>query len=522
MKPRPALILPTVVIAVIALPLVFWGALKHARHLQPPQVVEVKARDGATSSTIVAEGSIIPQSIIDVGLEPGIEGVVSHLFVDVGQHVTHGQVLAEVSSDVEQQHVVQADSSVSSALSHYNLVLHPFRPEEIAQMQLKVEGDKDSCSEEQDRLSVLQQGNRPEEIAQAQSNADSAKARLTLAQSSSAQDQQLYAGELISRSDLDANQTALTVAQDEYDNAQQALTLAQTGPRPEEVAEQKTAVQRAKTVLASDIEQYKIMTAGPRSDELREAAATLTSAQSNANEQNLIYSHRYVRAPISGVVTARNMDVGEMASSDMSHTSGVEPLVSNRSSMFAIRSDAGVQFIANIDQLFYNEVGVGQHAAVSVESLPGRSFDGVITKVTPMINSDLGQRRGSTSSVNPLTPFTFNVWVRVNGAKDLLVPGQVGQIQLQRVSHGLLVPEAAITSFSLGSGTVYVEKDGIVKVRSVRYDETTDGQMRVLSGLSAGDNVVVSQTSALHDGMRVTPEMKSVSDLGSLPQSKVN
>ena len=517
----------TAVIAIVAVLAIAFQVAIHdiAANLtraHTPKVEVVEAQNGATASTIVAEGSIVPQSVVNVALQPGIEGTVTHLFANVGQHVARGQVLAEVDSDVQQQHAVRADAAVADAQANYNLVLEPYLPEQIEQQQLKVQGDKDTVDQAIAARDLLLHGNRPEEVAEARATSDAATAQLALAQSTYTRDQDLYNQNLLARADYEAAQTGLTVAQDNLTTAEQALAVVKEGPRQEDIAEQNDLLEHDRTLLDADEAQYRLMLKGPRQDSVREAAAVLTTAVSNASEQHLLLGRRFVRAPIAGTISARNVSAGELIASGPVHTYGVEPLVQNDESLFEIRNDSNVEFLANVDQMYYGKVAVGEPVTVDVESLPGVEFHGRISSVAPVINPQTIQHPGGISTVDPLTPYTFDAWVSISNPSPALAPGLAGQISIEQTSDGLIVPDSAITTFSLGYGTVYVESHGIVHVRSVRYDETNDGQIRILRGLSPGEHVVVSQSASLHDGISVAPKLISADELGAQAQAASN
>jgi multidrug efflux pump subunit AcrA (membrane-fusion protein) len=83
------------------------------------------------------------------------------------------------------------------------------------------------------------------------------------------------------------------------------------------------------------------------------------------------------------------------------------------------------------------------------------------------------------------------------------VPGEQGILTIHHQDKGLLVPQSAVTSYTVGEGVVYVFDGGTVRAQMIRYTGNLDNDVHVLSGLSAGQEVVVSDTSQLKTGMQV-------------------
>ena len=171
------------------------------------------------------------------------------------------------------------------------------------------------------------------------------------------------------------------------------------------------------------------------------------------------------------------------------------PQLKNVQGLFVIADNSSLEFMASVDQLYYRSMQVGQPVAIGLEAMPGRSFPGRITRIAPLI--DAGGRQTGTS------PLTFTVWAKIAGPLNQIVPGQTGVLRLTRRQSGLVIPQSALTSFTLGEGIVYIEKDGFAHARAIKYEDNSDGEVRLLSGLSSGDKVIISPAANLTDGMAV-------------------
>lgn len=527
---------------------------KVAEKQQAATVAVVPVRSGATTTEVMAEGTIVPGEVANVSVLPSFEGQVKRIFVTNGSRVTKGQVLAELDPVEQQSQLSQslallqgaraqhlltlrphrpeefalAEEAVRSARAQYDLVCNPHRPEEVEQMKLKLQSDQATIAAAEAKLAILRNGSRSQQIADANASVSSAQAKLKLAVSDLDRNKVLFSRDLISRAEFELSETAVTLARNALIQAQESLSLLQEGARQEEIGIAEADLQKAKYALEQDQQAYAVLTQGSRPEEIEKAkselaqaklkyemllkgsrqeqvqqtAAQLKRAQLQVSHQASIIERRLVRAPISGVVIARNINVGEIASPGAPRSDGSAPLTNNVRSLFILAEDRAVEFMASVDQRFYHRLHVGQEASVGIEAYPGRTFTGKIVRMNPLINPDrIG--RGGNNVNNPASPLTFTVWIRLPNPDKLLVSGQIGVVNFRSATGGLLIPQSAVSSFALGEGTVFVVENGIARSRAIQYDGNSDGDLRVLSGLEAGEQVVISNTKNLRDGMRV-------------------
>ena len=192
----------------------------------------------------------------------------------------------------------------------------------------------------QANLTKIQAGARPEQIAQAQALLDSAKISYTNATNNSDRNQQLFTAGGISQAQLEVTQTQLAAAQAQYDAARNQLDMLTKGETQETI-----------NVLRAQVKQAQ-------------AASDLAKTQ-------LI--NRRIVSPVSGTVSAKNINVGELASP------GVVLLS-----------------VVNVDSLFINaslpvglmdSVKVGQSVLVKVSEIPDKEFSGKVSVIDPVIDS---------------------------------------------------------------------------------------------------------------------------------------
>ncbi len=191
----------------------------------------------------------------------------------------------------------------------------------------------------------MHNGSRPEEIAQARANVASAKADAANARRQYRRLQALSAVRLRDESEVRA------VSQEDVDNAKAAL----------DVAEAKLAVNQQALELA---------VAGPRKEDIAQAEAQL-----RANEAQLAFLRQQLAdaelvAPTTSVVRTRLLEPGEMSSP--------------QKAVFALAITDPKWVRAYVSERDLGRVRQGMGASVSVDSFPGRRFEGWIGFISPV------------------------------------------------------------------------------------------------------------------------------------------
>ena len=137
-----------------------------------------------------------------------------------------------------------------------------------------------------------------------------------------------------------------------------------------------------------------------------------------------------------------------------------------------------VWVVADVYEYEAPEVRVGTAATLTLAYLPGRSFHGRVSYILPQ--------------VDPATR-TLKVRIEFDNPELALKPDMYGEVELATGgARRLVVPQTAV----LNSGerqTVFVDRgNGFFEPRAVRIGEQTDGSVEILSGLKAGERIVVS------------------------------
>lgn len=201
----------------------------------------------------------------------------------------------------------------------------------------------------------------------------------------------------------------------------------------------------------------------------RNALASAERALRNASENTVL------TAPVSGVVTARNYDPGDMT--------GNLPILT-------IGTVNPVKVVINVNESEFARVKKGMSAAVTLESYGEEQFPGTITMVAPTV--DQASR-------------TFGVEITVPNPGNRILPGMFGRVQLD-LGHAqrAVVPDKAVEK-QRGSGDnyVYIVRNGQIIYSKVELGRRMGDKYEVISGVNPGEQVVVSEKSKLTNGTAV-------------------
>ena len=227
----------------------------------------------------------------------------------------------------------------------------------------------------------------------------------------------------------------------------------------------------AKTNFARMDELYKV--GGVSKAQWEQAKSAVDQAKlayGNAAENTVL------RSPISGFVTAKNYDNGDMTSPQL-------PVV-------VIQQIAPVKAVIGVSEQYYSYLKKGAAATLSVDALGEETFSGVVTNIFPTLD-----------------PVTHTVSTEIEVAnKDLkLRPGMYARVHLDfGTKEALTVPDKAIVR-QAGSGAryVYVFSGGKAIYRAVELGQQQGDLYEVVSGLNAGDQVITSAPSNLKNGLSV-------------------
>ncbi|KAF1705262.1 efflux transporter periplasmic adaptor subunit [Pseudoxanthomonas kaohsiungensis] len=199
----------------------------------------------------------------------------------------------------------------------------------------------------------------------------------------------------------------------------------------------------------------------------------LENARAQYNMATLELSYTTVTAPIAGVVASRSIKPGNF--------------VQINTPIFRIVDDSRLEATLNVPERELATMKAGQPVLMQVDALPGRTFEGVVDRVAPVVDAGSG---------------TFRVISAFNGG-DALQPGMFGRIRIDydQRPNALVVPRVGLLDD--GDPALFVIREGKAARVPVKVGYVDGEWIEVREGLKPGDQVVTAGKVALREGSAV-------------------
>ncbi|HET9679355.1 MAG TPA: efflux RND transporter periplasmic adaptor subunit [Gammaproteobacteria bacterium] len=190
-----------------------------------------------------------------------------------------------------------------------------------------------------------------------------------------------------------------------------------------------------------------------------------------------------LRAPISGVISARFIKAGNMIEANQKafHIVDMTPLIAQ----------------VHVPETELASLHTGQSATISPQAAPAQQFDAHVERVSPVVDADTG---------------TFKITLRlnesVNNADNLLRPGMFVTTRIEQAVHKntVLIPRGALfddNSLQAGQQAIFVARDGVAHLQAVTPGFSSGNHVEILSGLTAGTKVITVGQNSLRDGASI-------------------
>lgn len=236
------------------------------------------------------------------------------------------------------------------------------------------------------------------------------------------------------------------------------------------LSQQETQLVTLKKDYERYLELYQV--GGISKQQLDQAKSQLDVMQSAIGN---IAENTVLRSPISGVVTARNYDAGDVAA-------GLPILT--------VQDINPVKVKINVSESYYNKVTKGQTAKAQMDAIGEDIFEGKVSLLYPTLDQ---------------VSHTFPVEITVNNPDNKIRPGMFARVEMNfGVNERPLLPDRAVLK-QVGSNDryVFVEKDGKAIYTLVDLGIRLDDKYEIISGLNVGDKVIVEGNNGLIDGNEV-------------------
>ena len=352
-----------------------------------PTVTTVSVERSAANGTLVLPGNI--QALTEAPVLARASGYIQKRYVDIGDRVKSGQLVAEIEAPELDQQVNQARAAL----------------------------DQSRAALEQASANLLQ-----------------GQAQEQLAKVTATRWKNLVAKGVVSRQENDTYQSQWQAAQANVSALEKAVSSARSN---------------------------------------------INAAQANLSRLTELQGFKSVRAPFAGVITVRNVDVGALVNE-------------GNTMLFRIAQNDRLRIYLNVPQSDADSVHVGQVARLVIAGFAGHQFSGTVTR---------------TANALDTTTRTLLVEVQVANSGGLLLPGMYAQVDLTtpRRDPPLLIPGDTLIVRSTGPEVGVVGADHVVHFQQLQLGRDFGDKIEVLSGLTAGQQVVVNPGDTVQEGAKVNP-----------------
>lgn len=210
-------------------------------------------------------------------------------------------------------------------------------------------------------------------------------------------------------------------------------------------------------------------------------ASAVKSADANLQRLREMQSFEKVYAPFDGVVTARNVDTGQL----ISQGSATE--------LFHMQAINTLRVYTNVPQLYTQTLKHGMKVPLTFPEYPGRSFEGTLVR--------------TADAIDPASR-TLLVEVDVDNRNGELMPGALAQVHFKTPPVGptFIVPTAALIFRREGIQLSTVVNGNVAHLVRVVIGEDDGASVQIVSGLGPDDQVIQDPPDSLIDGEKVTVE----------------
>jgi RND family efflux transporter MFP subunit len=208
-------------------------------------------------------------------------------------------------------------------------------------------------------------------------------------------------------------------------------------------------------------------------------AAAVRSAQANVKRLEDLQSFEKVYAPFDGVITARNIDTGQLIDSGAAKE------------LFHLQAIQTLRVYTNLPQIYSSSAKRGQKIGLTFQEHAGKTYEGTLVR--------------TSDAIDP-TSRTLLVEVDVDNRSGELLPGSLAEVHFKTPTPAetFVIPAAALIFRREGMQVGIVVNGDIAHLAPVRIGEDDGANVQVVYGLSANDRVIQAPPDSLIEGEKVT------------------
>jgi HlyD family secretion protein len=303
------------------------------------------------------------------------------------------------------------------------------------------------------RLAELEAGSRPEEIDRAKAELDEARASMANAKTNLERTQRLARDGVLSKQALDD-------AQSRYDRD----------------AARAAAIERT----------FELARLGPRKEQIDAVRGQIVQARGSVAFYETQLDNTLIKAPVTGTILERAVEKGEFVTTSFVGERGAKGYVVSLADL----RDLDVEL--DINQNDFARLRPGQRGVITTDAYPDRKYYGVIDEISPEANRQKA---------------TVQVKVKVADPDEYLRPEMNASVSFIREAKAAraaaLQPVIVVPPSAVRNGAVFIVYGDRAVQRTVKTGPVSAQGIRVESGLSGGEDVIVNPPAEVKAGVKV-------------------
>jgi RND family efflux transporter MFP subunit len=285
-------------------------------------------------------------------------------------------------------------------------------------------------------------------------------------------------------------QAQATLAQSEasLQQAKAALEQAKANAELTRLTKERDIPLGEQHAISQQIVDSAVQSHNARLADVTAAAANIAAAEANvtanrANVSRLLQTQSFERivAPFDGVITARNVERGDLVSTGSSTAS--KPL-------FSIAQSGTLRIQIDVPQSEAVNIKDGQTASVDVKERLGRAYTGTVIRNAGALDN---------------AARTMLTEVQLNNADNSLLPGMYAQVKftLSQQRTSLIIPTSSLVVDHSGMHVVAVDASHTIHLVPVTIGKDMGKEVEILNGLHGNESLVSSPSDLLNEGEHV-------------------
>jgi RND family efflux transporter MFP subunit len=253
--------------------------------------------------------------------------------------------------------------------------------------------------------------------------------------------------------------------------AEADLTTAQASAGNAKVqADRYTDLVKSDAVSRQDTETFNTTAAT--------TSSAVKSAQANVQRLKELQSFEKIYAPFDGVVTARNIDTGQLINEGAANE------------LFHLQAIQTLRVYANLPQVYSASVKRGSKIDLTFAEHPGKTFQGTLVR--------------TADAIDPVSR-TLLVEIDIDNRAGELLPGSLAQVHFKTPASGtsFIIPSAALIFRREGMRVGTVVNGNIAHLIPVIIGEDDGATVQIVNGISADDRVIQDPPDSLIEGEKV-------------------